>query len=104
VVVDRETLDGVHIRDVPPALDLLVRVDALDQRRELTVAARRDVDADLGDRLGGREPRLALGLLRDRLVDPLLRFLVELGQSRLGQAAAVVGGGAGCSLAFRSRK
>jgi hypothetical protein len=35
------------------------------------------MDAHLLDRLGGRQPRLLLGLPRDRLLDPLFRLLVE---------------------------
>jgi hypothetical protein len=38
-------------------------------------------DAHLGDGLRGREPGLLLGLLGDRLVDPLLGFFVELGHA-----------------------
>ena len=30
--------DGVHVRDVPPALQLVVAVDAADQAAELLVA------------------------------------------------------------------
>ena len=60
VVVDLHAHDGVDVRDVPPRLQLLVVVDALDQRAQLAVAAHRHVDPHLLDRLGGRQPRLAL--------------------------------------------
>ena len=69
--------DRVDVRDVPPALELVVGVDALDQRPELAVAAHRDVDPHPRDRLGGRQARLVLGLGVDRLLDPLRCLLVE---------------------------
>ena len=75
VVVDLHPRDRVHVRDVPPALELVVGVDALDQRAELAVAADRDVDPHPRDRLGRRQARLALGLGVDRLLDPLARGL-----------------------------
>ena len=78
VVVDPEPLDGVHVRDVPPRLEPVVGVDPLQQRPQLAVSLRRDLDAHLRDGLGRRETRLALGLLRSRLVDPLTELLVEL--------------------------
>ena len=66
VVVDLETGHGVDVRDVPPALQLVVAVHAPDQPAELLVAAHRDVDPHARDRLGGREPGLALGFDGDR--------------------------------------
>ena len=77
VVVDLHPHDRVHVRDVPPALELPVCVDALDQRAQLAVPAHRHADPHRVDRLGGRQARLALGLGRDRVLDPLLGFLVE---------------------------
>ena len=64
------------------ALHLLVVVDALEQLPQLAVAAHGQVDPHLLDRLRRGEPRLADGLLRDRLVDPLLGLLVEVGHVR----------------------
>ncbi len=58
-------------------LELLVLVHPLDQRAQLAVAAHRHVDLHALDRLGRREPRLVLGLLRDRLVDPVSGLLVD---------------------------
>ena len=77
VVVDRHPRDGVDVRDVPPALELVVGVDALDQRPELAVAAHRDVDLHPRDGLGGREACLVLGFGVDRLLDPLRCLLVD---------------------------
>ena len=77
VVVDLHAHGRVHVRDVPPTLQPPVRVHPLEQRAELPVGALGRVDAHLLDRLGGREPRLLLGLLRDRLLDPLFGLLVE---------------------------
>ena len=77
VVVDLHARDRVHVRDVPPALELLVLVHALDQRPELAVAAHRHVDPHALDRLGGREPALLLGLRGDGLVDPVGGLLVR---------------------------
>ena len=54
-------------------LQLVVAVDALDQRAQLPVAAHRHVDPHPRDRLGRRQPGLALGLRGDRLVDPARR-------------------------------
>jgi hypothetical protein len=79
VVVDLEPLHGVDVRDVPPGLDLLVLVDAVDECRELAVRARGYLDPHLRDCLGRRQTGLFLRLLGDRIVDPLLRLLVELG-------------------------
>ena len=45
--------------------------------RSFRLRAHRDADPHLLDRLGGREARLLLGLLRDRLLDPLFGLLVE---------------------------
>ena len=77
MVVDLHARDGVHVRRVPPPLELCVFVDSFQQLAQLAVAAHRDVDPHLCDRLGGSEPGLALGLLRDGLVDPLFGLLVE---------------------------
>jgi hypothetical protein len=77
VVVDLHPHGRVHVGDVPPALQRLVRVDPLEQRAQFLVRALGGTDAHLVDGLGGGEPRLALGLLRDRLVDPLLGLPVQ---------------------------
>jgi hypothetical protein len=77
VVVDRHAGDRVDVRDVPPALDLVVGVDALDQRPQLAVAAHRHVDANALDRFAGREAGLVLGFGVDGLLDPLRRLLVD---------------------------
>ena len=63
VVVYLETDDRVHVRDVPPRLELRVSVDLLEKATELPVPARRDPDVHRGDRLGRAQPRLvdALG-------------------------------------------
>ena len=82
VVVDPHPHDRVHVRDVPPALQLLVLVHPLEQLAELAVAAHRQVDVHLLDRLRRRQARLAHRLLGDRLVDPLLSLLVEIHQVR----------------------
>ena len=78
VVVDTEALDRVHIRDVPPGLQAVVGVDALQQRAQLRVPLRRHLDPHLRRGLGGREARLTLGFLRNRLVDALLELVVQL--------------------------
>ena len=80
VVVDLHPGDGVHVRDVPPGLELVVAVDAADHAAELLVAADGHVDPHPRDRLGGRQPGLALGLRRDRVDDVVD---LELGSSRL---------------------
>ena len=72
---------GVDVRDVPPALELGVAVHALHDRPELAVAPHGDVDAHRRDRLGRRHARLAAGLLRDGLLDPL-RLLFGLSVDR----------------------
>jgi hypothetical protein len=54
VVVDLHPDDGVHVRHVPPTLELVVRVDALDQRAQFAVAAHGDVDPHPRGRLRGR--------------------------------------------------
>ena len=82
VVVDLHPHDRVHVRDVPPALQLLVLVHALEQLPQLAVAAHRQVDVHLLDRLRRRQPRLADGLLRDRLLDAVLGLLVEIAHVR----------------------
>ena len=78
VVVDLHPRDRVDVRDVPPALELVVGVDALDQRPELAVAADRHVDLHPRDRFGGRQAGLVLGLGVDRLLDALGCLLVEI--------------------------
>ena len=78
VVVDPHPRDRVDVRDVPPRLQLLVVVDPLDERPELAVAAHRHVDPHARDRLGGREPRLLLGLRGDRVLDDLLGLRVDV--------------------------
>ena len=82
VVVDLHAHDRVDVRDVPPALQLAIGVDAVDQLAELVVAADGDVDPHRLDGLCGREARLALGLRRDRVLDPLLGLLVHDGEPR----------------------
>jgi len=82
VVVDLQPHDRVDVRDVPPALQLAIGVDAVDQLAELVVAADGDVDPHRLDGLCGREARLALGLRRDRVLDPLLGLLVHDGEPR----------------------
>ena len=79
VVVDLEAHGGVDVGDVPPALELVVAVHALDHLRELAVAALGHADPHLRDRVLRAEPRLALGLGRDRVVDDLLRLGIEAG-------------------------
>ena len=54
VVRHPEPSRRVDGRDVPPRLHLLVGVDRLEQPLEPAVAARRDADADVGDRLARR--------------------------------------------------
>jgi hypothetical protein len=51
VVVDLEPLDRVHVRHVPPSLDLRVGVHPLDKLTQLAVRARRHADAHALDRL-----------------------------------------------------
>ena len=77
VVVDLEPHGGVHVRHMPPALELVVGVRPLDQRPQLAVAPGGDVDSHLGDGLRRRQSGLPLRLVRDRLLDPLLGLLVE---------------------------
>jgi hypothetical protein len=77
VVVDLHAGDRIHVRDVPPALQLLVLVHALDQCPQFAVPAHGDVDLHALDRLAGREPDLLLGLLGDRLVDPFCCLFVH---------------------------
>jgi hypothetical protein len=78
VVVDLHPHDRVDVRDVPPALQLLVLVDALEQLAELPVAADREVDVHLLDRLRRAQACLADRLSRDGLVDSLLGLLVQI--------------------------
>ena len=67
-----EPRHGVDVRDVPPAFQLVVAVDAPDQAAELLVPADRDVDPHARHRLGRCEPYLALGLHGDRIEDLLV--------------------------------
>ena len=62
-------------------LSCCVGVHAVDERAELLVRARRHLDPHALDRLRRSEERLALGLLRDRVVDALLGGRVELRSS-----------------------
>ena len=80
VVVDLHPDDRVHVRDVPPALELAVRVRPLDDAAELAVRALRDADAHAVDGLRGGEPGIALRLVGRGRLDPL---------DRLGQALCV---------------
>ena len=61
VVVDLHPRDRVHVGDVPPALQLVVTVDAVDHRPELAVRAHRYADAHLR-----RSPPPASGASRAR--------------------------------------
>jgi hypothetical protein len=79
VVVDLHPDDRVHVRRVPPRLHLAILVHPFEQLAQLAVAAHREVDVHLLDRLRRREPRLAHGFGRDGLLDPLLRLRVERG-------------------------
>ncbi len=63
VVVDLHPGDGVHVRDVPPRVQLLVAIDALEQRAQLPVPAGRNVDVHPLDDLGRRQAGVSLGLL-----------------------------------------
>ena len=69
-------------------LQAVVLVHALEQRPQLAAALRRHVDPHLRDRLGRREPRVALGLLRGRLVDPLAQLRIDLGHAASRPATA----------------
>src|SRR5262249_50066824 len=97
VVVDLQAEDGVDVADVPPALELVVAVDALENLPELAVAALGDADPHLRDGLRRRQPGLALRLLGDGLVDPLLDLLVDChGRTvRPNGAQAAAGAGSG---------
>ena len=77
MVVDLHSRHRVHVRGVPPSLQLGVFVHSFEQLAQLAIAAHRDVDLHLRNRFGGSEPGLALGLLRNRLFDPLFGLLVE---------------------------
>jgi hypothetical protein len=77
VVVDLHARDGVHVRRVPPRLQLEVAVDAVEQLPQLAVAADGQRDSHPLDRLGRSEARFALGLLRDRVVDSLFGLVVD---------------------------
>ena len=77
MIVDLHPRDGVHVRHVPPGLQLLVLVDALEQRAKLAVSAGRDLEPHPLDGLGRRQAGVSLGFLRDRLLDALLGLFVE---------------------------
>ena len=79
VIVDLHPCDRVDVRDVPPALQLIVAVDALENVPELAVRPLGNTDAHLAHRLGGSEPHLARGLSRDGVVDPLAHLRIQLG-------------------------
>ncbi len=51
VVVHVEPRDGIHVRDMPPGLDLVVRFDPLEQSPELSIATRGDAEVHRGDSL-----------------------------------------------------
>ncbi len=100
VVVDLEADDGVHVRDVPPRLQLLVRLDLLEQQAELPVPARGNADVHARDRLGRRQARVAYGLFREwarRVLDSCrerivrVRVVVSLGRHARSLAGARFG-------------
>jgi hypothetical protein len=66
------TFDACH-----HPLSCVSSFDSFQQLAQLAVAAHRDVDPHLRDRLGWSEPGLALGLLRDGLFNALFGLLVE---------------------------
>ena len=77
VVVDLEPRERVDVRHVPPALQLPVGIDALEQRAQLAVPPRGHVDPHARDGLGRRQARFPLGLDRDGLRDAVLGRPVE---------------------------
>jgi hypothetical protein len=91
VVIDAEPRHRVHVCDVPPRLQLVVGVDALEDPPQLPVAPDGDVQSHLRDGLGRRQAGLSLGLGRDRLFDSLLGLAVERHDSSLGQMGATLG-------------
>ena len=95
VIVDLHPGDRIHVRDVPPALDLVVAIDAADQAAKLLVLPHRDVDSHAGDCLDRSQARFALGLARPGLLDLDFEVRLELGiRLRLS----------GVSLAFHRRE
>ena len=84
--------DRVDVRDVPPALELAVGVRALEDAPELAVAAVREADPHVLDRLGGREASLANGVRGDGLLDARLGLGVERHARRLGDVPRVARG------------
>jgi hypothetical protein len=97
VVVDLHTHACVDVRGVPPGLQLLVLVDALDERAELSVAAHGDVDPHLLDGLSRSQSGLALSLRRNRLVDSVFGLLVERHARSVRLAAQRQAAGSGWS-------
>jgi hypothetical protein len=92
VVVDLHAGDRVHVRDVPPSLQLLVLVHALDHRAQGPVRPHGHPDAHLGDGLRRCEPNLTLGLGRHGLVDSLLGLRVEHRPGSLRRLARALAG------------
>ena len=80
----------VHVRHVPPRLELVVGVDPLDQLAELAVGAHRHPDPHPGDRLRGREPGLALGLGGGGQLERLAALRLRGHQASAGTAGAGV--------------
>ena len=87
--------DRVDVGDVPPALELPVGVRPLEHPTELPVAALRQPDPHVLDRLRRRQSRFAHRRVGSGLLDPLL----DLGVERHASAGA---GSPPC--ASRSRK
>ena len=73
VVVDLEPDDSIHVRDVPPRLDLRIGVDVLEHAAKLAIPARRNAEMHRLDRLGRRQARLGRDV-RLRNLDDLFRF------------------------------
>ena len=69
--------DGVDVRDVPPALELTVRVRPLEHAAQRPVAALREPDPHVLDGFLRRQPGLADGRVGRRLLDALLELRVE---------------------------
>ncbi len=65
VVVDLEARDGIHVRDMPPGLDLVVRFDPLEEPPELSIATSRDAEVHRGDSLGRAEQGRVRALERE---------------------------------------
>jgi hypothetical protein len=87
VVVDLQPQNGVHVRHVPPGLELPVVVHALEEAPELAVPARRHAQVHRLDCLGRRQPRLGDDVGRRDLDDlvglGLLSHAVSLEPRRL---------------------